>query len=189
MPAEAGESAGRARRVLSRAAATSEARATVTGAHGIEGWRVGNCEGGHDSPPEAAGDTIPAMGSTPARNSAPRAARLAALLLAVLGASPGAGCRSAETTVLANEAAVELPEDVLARISRSLVHLLQAPAREMRIVAAAREQWPDASLGCPQPGIVYTQAVTPGWRLAVAHGETLHAVHADAEAYRVLVCP
>ena len=27
--------------------------------------------------------------------------------------------------------------------------------------------WPDGSLGCPQPGQVYTQALVPGWRLVV----------------------
>ncbi len=35
--------------------------------------------------------------------------------------------------------------------------------------------WPDGSLGCPQPGMMYTQALVPGYRIVVeAAGEDLH---------------
>ena len=26
-------------------------------------------------------------------------------------------------------------------------------------------EWPDASLGCPQPGMMYAQVITPGYRI------------------------
>ncbi len=40
--------------------------------------------------------------------------------------------------------------------------------------------WPDASLGCPQPGMVYAQVITPGHRVIVVAGGQRYAVHLDA---------
>lgn len=37
------------------------------------------------------------------------------------------------------------------------------------IVKAARVTWPDASLGCPQPGFSYAQVLTPGILLVLSH--------------------
>jgi hypothetical protein len=28
-------------------------------------------------------------------------------------------------------------------------------------------EWPDASLGCPQPGMMYAQVITPGYRIVL----------------------
>lgn len=48
--------------------------------------------------------------------------------------------------------------------------------------------WSDGSLGCPQPGRMYTQALVPGYRfvLEYAGGREMH-VHAS-ESGNVLVC-
>lgn len=40
--------------------------------------------------------------------------------------------------------------------------------------------WPDASLGCPQPGMFYAQVVTPGYRVIVVAGGQRYAVHLNA---------
>lgn len=40
--------------------------------------------------------------------------------------------------------------------------------------------WPDASLGCPQPGMLYAQVITPGHRVIVVAGGRKYAVHLDA---------
>ena len=39
--------------------------------------------------------------------------------------------------------------------------------------------WSDGSLGCPQPGILYTQALVPGWRVVVADGPREWVYHAS----------
>lgn len=40
--------------------------------------------------------------------------------------------------------------------------------------------WPDGSLGCPEPGLIYTQALVPGYRIVVhADGQDLHYHGAD----------
>lgn len=31
------------------------------------------------------------------------------------------------------------------------------------VIGVESKQWPDASLGCPKPGVMYIQVVTPGY--------------------------
>lgn len=38
------------------------------------------------------------------------------------------------------------------------------------VVSASQGTWRDGSLGCPEPGMSYTQALVPGWQVIVAAG-------------------
>ncbi|MBI2919133.1 MAG: hypothetical protein HYY01_14255 [Chloroflexi bacterium] len=40
-------------------------------------------------------------------------------------------------------------------------------------------RWPDASLGCPQPGVAYAQVATPGYRIILTSGGKEHHYHSD----------
>jgi hypothetical protein len=40
--------------------------------------------------------------------------------------------------------------------------------------------WPDASIGCPQPGHVYSQMLTPGYTIGFQIGEKHYTMHTDA---------
>lgn len=44
----------------------------------------------------------------------------------------------------------------------------------LRVVSVEEVEWPDSSLGCPQPGMMYAQVITPGFRVVVesTSGET-----------------
>jgi len=39
--------------------------------------------------------------------------------------------------------------------------------------------WPDASLGCPEPGKVYATVMTPGYRIEIESGGIHYCYHAD----------
>lgn len=39
--------------------------------------------------------------------------------------------------------------------------------------------WSDGSLGCPQPGLLYPQALVPGWRVVVGDGGREWVYHAS----------
>jgi hypothetical protein len=59
---------------------------------------------------------------------------------------------------------------------------------ELEVLSAEAVTWSDGSLGCPQPGMMYTQALVPGFRIRVRAGtETLdyHAGRRGAAMY----CP
>jgi hypothetical protein len=54
------------------------------------------------------------------------------------------------------------------------------------LVSAEEVEWPDAALGCPQPGMTYAQVITPGYRLTLQAGGETYLVHADLEGHAVL---
>jgi hypothetical protein len=41
------------------------------------------------------------------------------------------------------------------------------------------QEWPDASLGCPQQGMFYAQVITPGYVVVVAGGGKRLEYHTD----------
>lgn len=56
------------------------------------------------------------------------------------------------------------------------------------LVSAARVTWPDGSLGCPEPGRMYTMALVPGYRIRVRSGDAVLDYHAALRGVPVL-CP
>lgn len=58
---------------------------------------------------------------------------------------------------------------------------------QIKTVAVEKKEWPDSSLGCPQPGYMYAQVITPGyWIILEANGEKFD-YHTDLEG-RVVLC-
>jgi hypothetical protein len=59
---------------------------------------------------------------------------------------------------------------------------------DLKVESAISVTWPDGSLGCPQPGMNYTMALVPGYRITVQAGEQVLDYHASRRGYFVL-CP
>ena len=60
--------------------------------------------------------------------------------------------------------------DVLALVSQAkqdLEVLASVPADEIELVKFREVVWPDSSLGCPKPGLLYTQVLSPGYRIVL----------------------
>lgn len=77
------------------------------------------------------------------------------------------------TTTVAKEEPASTGEVPAAYVNAVLAHtaeLAGATETELVVVEASAHEWPDGSLGCPEPDQVYTQAVTPGYQVVVAHG-------------------
>jgi hypothetical protein len=51
-------------------------------------------------------------------------------------------------------------------------------ASALRVISAEAVTWRDGSLGCPQPGMMYTQALVPGFRVRVLAGAQTLDYHA-----------
>ena len=58
----------------------------------------------------------------------------------------------------------------------------------MELVQAQAVTWRDGALGCPQPGMAYTQALVPGWLLRVQAGGSTLQYHASRQG-GWLLCP
>ncbi|MGH3503507.1 MAG: hypothetical protein ACRDQA_21795 [Nocardioidaceae bacterium] len=59
-----------------------------------------------------------------------------------------------------------------------LVRRLEVPAEEIDITAVEQVTWRDSSLGCPEPGHMYAQVLTPGWRIMLGHRGAVYEYHA-----------
>ncbi len=79
-------------------------------------------------------------------------------------------------------------EAVIAAAVDDAVHRSGKPRESLKVTAAARVTWPDGALGCPEPGMLYTQALVPGYRVVVQAGETEYAYHAGARGQPTF-CP
>jgi hypothetical protein len=58
----------------------------------------------------------------------------------------------------------------------------------IKVLRAERVTWSDGSLGCPLPGMMYTQALVPGFRVILDAGGQVLDYHAGASGHLVL-CP
>ena len=61
-------------------------------------------------------------------------------------------------------------------------------ADALKVLSAEAVTWSDGSLGCPQPGMMYTQALVPGFRIRVRAGAETLDYHAGRSGQPTL-CP
>lgn len=55
-----------------------------------------------------------------------------------------------------------------------------ADARNVQVLRTERTEWSDSGLGCPRPGAVYAQVMTPGWLIEVRSGQKTFEYHTDS---------
>ncbi len=73
----------------------------------------------------------------------------------------------------AGPGAVDLPASVVDPVVAEVARLAGVPVEQVVVVSAEAVTFPDGSLGCPQPGMVYTQALVDGYKIvAEAGGKT-----------------
>jgi hypothetical protein len=72
--------------------------------------------------------------------------------------------------------------------SQDLAERLAMSIDEIAIVSAEVVEWPDASLGCPKPGMIYAQVITPGYRLILEVGGEQYVYHSDNEGRQLIPC-
>ncbi len=65
---------------------------------------------------------------------------------------------------------------------------LNMSLEEIREVSVEAVEWPDTSLGCPQPGMMYAQMITPGFRVVLAANNQTTEYHTDSSGRRVVSC-
>ncbi|HUX76527.1 MAG TPA: hypothetical protein VMY40_07820 [Anaerolineae bacterium] len=84
-----------------------------------------------------------------------------------------------------------LPSPPTPALTAAVVHLaaeLDISSEEVTVLSSERVEWPDASLGCPQPGMVYAQVVTPGYLFLLEAAGDQYEVHTDLTEQSVVIC-
>jgi hypothetical protein len=79
----------------------------------------------------------------------------------------------------------EVPDQLLRQIVSDAMDRTGASEDEIEVVTAEAVTWNDGSLGCPQPGMMYTQALVDGYRVVLdADGQELN-YHTDNRGHFV----
>ncbi len=73
---------------------------------------------------------------------------------------------------MAQQDATDLARTTLARA-------LGCAADDVAVINAEAVEWSDSALGCPQPGMMYKQMITPGYRVTLEHDGRRYQVHTD----------
>lgn len=63
------------------------------------------------------------------------------------------------------------------------------PRDSLVVIDAAAVEWPDGAGGCPEPGVAYTQALVPGYRIRIRAGKQLLNYHATRFSRVPQLCP
>lgn len=104
--------------------------------------------------------------------------RCHACLIAALSALPAAGCatpgQDEPPTVMRTGPLQQMVRHALDDAARRS----QRDVSTLKLVSADAVTWPDGSLGCPQPGMQYPQALVPGFRIRIQAGAQILEYHA-----------
>jgi hypothetical protein len=79
----------------------------------------------------------------------------------------------------------DLPASITDPVVADIARLAGVPVSEVTIISAQEMTFSDGSLGCPQPGMVYTQAIVDGYKIIAEAGGTTFDVRGSGRTFRV----
>ena len=85
------------------------------------------------------------------------------------------GCEGAQESGQAESGSTS-SQQVLEAI-QELSGRVGVPAGDIKIISEKNVTWPDGSLGCPQKGMMYTQALVPGTLIVLRFDDTEYEYH------------
>ena len=81
-----------------------------------------------------------------------------------------------------------VPREIETAARKLLAEELNVDEGGFRLDGSESVQWSDASLGCPQEGMMYAQVITPGYRLVFDFEGMSYAVHTNSDGSHMVVC-
>jgi hypothetical protein len=77
--------------------------------------------------------------------------------------------------------------EVVSKAKSDLAKRTGVAVSDIKTRSVEAVNWPDASLGCPQPDMMYAQVVTPGQRIVLEAGGQTYEYHSGGA--NVVFCP
>jgi hypothetical protein len=82
----------------------------------------------------------------------------------------------------------QIPQAILEPILNKAAELARVTRQQLTLVRAEPAVWNDGSLGCPEPGVTYTQALVKGyWVVIAATGKSYDFRVGNAGSF--VLCP
>lgn len=78
-------------------------------------------------------------------------------------------------------------ETAVERAKEDLANRKGIDKEQITVVAVKEVNWPDTSMGCPEPGMMYAQVITPGHRIILSYAGQTYEYHSD-QGGRVVYC-
>jgi hypothetical protein len=120
------------------------------------------------SPPRAQADEAATATSTAEPTIAPTH---------TVTASPTSQTRAKEEAALTPKPSDPTQEEMVMLAKKDLAERLDLEVEQIELVEANAVEWRDGSLGCPQPGMMYTQVLQDGLRILLGVGKEIYAYH------------
>lgn len=80
--------------------------------------------------------------------------------------------------VVGNAACTSAERDNIELAMMDLANHLKIQESQVSLVSVIEKTWPDSSMGCPQPGMAYTQVLTEGSQLILSANGKQYFYHA-----------
>jgi hypothetical protein len=93
--------------------------------------------------------------------------------------------RADMTDVRLCKLAMDPEEKMIGASVADLAQRLDVSADEVEVVSVEATEWPDASLGCPEEGMMYAQVITRGYRIILAAGGETYDYRTDMSNVRL----
>ena len=84
---------------------------------------------------------------------------------------------------------IALPQSVIDPVVAEVAKLAGVPADQVTVISAEEVTFPDGSLGCPQPGMVYTQALVDGYKIVAEAGGKTYDFRGTGSTFRQCTNP
>ena len=100
--------------------------------------------------------------------------------LGLAGCSSGAPTDATETTDAKEKRNMSIDPQLQSFVSQArsdLARRLETEEAEITVINAEYVTWPNSALGCPEPDMMYTQALVPGYRIRLRADGALHQYH------------
>jgi len=147
---------------------------------------LGACGGG--AAPTALSTVAPTVASTAtATGPVATAATVSTSATRIGGPATATVPRAATPSASATRGTMDYPYELRQALAQVAADLGVTPD-QLTIVAVEARDWPDSSLGCPQPGRAYSQIITPGYRLVVRANGQEYEYHTSARTTMIVRC-
>jgi hypothetical protein len=78
-------------------------------------------------------------------------------------------------------------QNLIEQAKADLAQRLSIPAIQITVLEVGEVVWPDSSLGCPQPGMMYAEVLTPGYLIRLNANDQEYEYHAG-KSLDVFLC-
>jgi hypothetical protein len=84
---------------------------------------------------------------------------------------------------------IDLPTSVIDPVVADVARRAGVPVDQVTVVSAEEMTFPDGSLGCPVPGMVYTQALVDGYKIVAEAGGKTYDYRGTGSTFRLCENP